>query len=242
MSKIGTTIKRKLRRYCYCVVLAAGDSKRMGEDKLDMTICGKTVLQLCLENLSASDYIDEIVVVTREDKVEHVAALCGEMGLKKVKKVVIGGKTRTESALAGVSETSKKAKVICIHDGARPFVTEDVITDAVQKAVAYKAAAPAVKVKDTLKETEKGVVTSTPDRENLYAVQTPQAFDADVIKLALTSAVGSGLTYTDDCAAVEALGISVRLSRGSESNIKITTPVDIVLGEAIFKSMEEKEE
>ncbi len=233
MSKLSKFIKEKSRKYCCAVVLAAGSSSRMGQDKLEMKIGKVPVLALSLQALNKCGSVDEIIVVSQFEKLESVSQLCRLYGITKAKSVVVGGATRTESALAGVNAASKEAKIICIHDGARPFANIELIDEVVRAAVLYNAAAPAVSVKDTIRVMRDGEVLDTPDRNELMAVQTPQAFDADIIKGALTAAVQSGISYTDDCAAVEALGLKVRLTNGSEDNIKITTPLDISVAEAI---------
>ena len=233
MSSISDFIRKAHHSYCTVVVVAAGNSTRMGKDKLFLELDGVPVLARTLKALDGCHAVDEIIVVTRKETLDEIASMRDAYKLTKLKKVVIGGATRTESALAGVSEADKKAKIICIHDGVRPFVTNEIIEDVVHYAVLYHAAAPAVPVKDTIKMAAAGVVTETPDRSRLYAVQTPQAFQADIIKAALTKAVTDGVSYTDDCAAVEAIGVHAYLSRGSEENIKITTPPDLFLAEAI---------
>ncbi len=229
MSSISDFIRKAHHSYCTVVVVAAGNSTRMGKDKLFLELDGVPVLARTLKALDGCQAVDEIIVVTRKETLDEIASMRDAYKLTKLKKVVIGGATRTESALAGVSEADKKAKIICIHDGVRPFVTNEIIEDVVHYAVLYHAAAPAVPVKDTIKMAAAGVVTETPDRSRLYAVQTPQAFQADIIKAALTKAVTDGVSYTDDCAAVEAIGVHAYLSRGSEENIKITTPPDLFL-------------
>lgn len=234
MSKLAEFIRNHHHTHCTCVVAAAGSSQRMGEDKLSIRIGSAAVLAHTLRALQSCDAIDEIVVVTRLEKIEEVAALCREHGILKAAKILAGGATRTESALIGCCAANEKAKIICIHDGARPFVTSDVVDEVVHNAVLYRAAAPAVPVKDTIKVNENGIVTQTLERSGLAAMQTPQAFDADIIKAALTMANESETVFTDDCAAVEALGVKVHLTRGSEENIKITTPLDIEIAEAIL--------
>ena len=234
MSVFSDAIRKSHHSFCSVVVVAAGNSQRMGEDKLFMPLRGKPVLAWTLEALNGCAAVDEIILVTRPDCLYAASVLKNDYSLVKLNKVVLGGDTSTQSALAGVCEASPKAKIICIHDGARPFVSRDVIEDAVHQAVLYHAAAPAIGVKDTLKYAADHMVTGTPDRETLFAVQTPQAFQADIIKAALTKAVQEGESYTDDCAAVEALGVKVRLSLGREENIKLTTPSDLVLAEAII--------
>jgi len=236
MTSFSDVLKKARHNFCSVVVVAAGNSLRMGRDKLLLELDGVPVLARTLMSLNQAEAVDELLVVTQQDKLGLVAEMKQTYGIEKLVKAVIGGSNRTESALAGVSETDPRAKIICIHDGVRPFVTDALISDVVHYAVLYQSAAPAVPVKDTIKQAKDGVVLSTPDRSGLFAVQTPQAFHADIVKAALTAAVSSGISYTDDCAAVAALGVPTYLSRGSEDNIKITTPMDMMVAEAILKS------
>ena len=239
MSKLSDTIRKVKNTTCSVVVVAAGSSVRMGEDKLFMDLEGKPVLAWTLQAIDGCDFVDEIVLVAREDRLEDAAKLCRDYDGKEGRKVIIGGKNRSESALAGVSAVDREAKLILIHDGARPLVTEDIIYDAMHTAAMFKCAAPAIPVTDTVKETEGDQVVRTPDRSHLAAVQTPQAFLAEVIKGALTAAVKSGKEYTDDCAAAEAMGFPVRLSKGSRENIKITGPMDLQIASAVIRSRHE---
>lgn len=234
MSKLADAIRKYKHNRCSVVVLAAGESRRMGQDKMMLEIGGKPVIAVTLENLNASEAVDEIVVVTRAEKLEEIGRIVEGFCLDKVTKIVIGGDTRTRSALAGVSETDPRAKIICIHDGARPFVSDEMIREVVHQAVLNHAACPAVPVKDTIRVAKGRLACLTPERENTFAVQTPQGFTAEIIKAALTAAVRDEKSYTDDCAAVEALGVKVYLTEGSEDNIKITTPLDIPLAESIM--------
>ena len=236
MSKAADLIRKIKNTTCSVVVVAAGSSVRMGEDKMFMDLDGIPVLARTLWALDRCDFVDEIVLVAREDRVEQAAKLCRDYGIRKVEKVIIGGKTRNESSLAGLSAIRRDAKIVLIHDGARPLVTEDVVRDAMHTAAMFRCAAPGVPVTDTIKETEGDKVVCTPDRSRLVAVQTPQAFVPEIIKAALTAAIKSGKEYTDDCAAVEAMGIPVRISKGSKKNIKITGPVDIPTATAILRS------
>lgn len=233
MSRFSDAIRKFNHNFCTAVVVAAGSSTRMQQDKLLLEVLGKSVIVRSLEALENSSAIDEIIIVTKSERLEEMALIANGAGISKLSKIVIGGDTRTESALAGVSEADKRARIICIHDGARPFVSHEIISECVHQAALYNAACPVIPVKDTIRIAEKGVATMTPDRENTYAVQTPQAFNADIIKAALTAAVRDRKTYTDDCAAVEAMGVKIRVCTGSEDNIKITTPLDIPLAESI---------
>ena len=236
MSKAADLIRKLKNTTCSVVVVAAGSSTRMGQDKLFMDLEGIPVLARTLQALDRCDFVDEIVLVSREDKLEQAAGLCRDYGIKKVGKVIIGGRNRSESSLAGLSAIRRDAKIVLIHDGARPLVTEDVVRDAMHVAAMFKCAAPGIPVTDTIKETEGDKVVRTPDRTRLVAVQTPQAFVPEIVKAALTAAVKSGKEYTDDCAAVEAMGIAVHISKGSPENIKITNPADIPAAAAILRS------
>ena len=222
--------------HCSAVIVAAGSSQRMGSDKLMMKLGEIPVLARTLKAFQSSPLVDEIVVVTRLDKLQEIADLCKEYGIDKVSRVIAGGKTRTESALAGVSEVSSSAKLIAIHDGARPLVTADVILRTVYAAAEYMAAAPAVPSVDTLKAVDaEGCIIGTVDRETTLRIQTPQIFRAELIKGALTKAVEKGMTLTDDCAAAEMMGVRAKTVLGDEDNIKITTPRDMLFAAEILK-------
>ena len=225
--------KKKAGPLCSAVIVAAGASSRMGFDKMLADVGGKPVLIRCLEAFQQAPGISEIVVVTREELVPEAARLCREFELTKVTKVIRGGENRAQSARLGTLEADQDAALIAIHDGARPFVTVQVIEDAVAQAGKNGAAAPAVPVKDTIKIAKNGLVEQTPDRACLYAVQTPQVFEASLIRAALQKALDDGVELTDDCAAVERLGMKVVLTAGDERNIKLTTPVDLLLGERL---------
>ena len=166
MSRFSDFLRRAKNTSCSVVVVAAGASTRMGEDKLFMDLAGKPVLARTLAALNTCDCVDEIVVVTRLESLEKVAALCREYRIHKVEKVVVGGATRTESALAGLVQIRRSAKYVLIHDGARPLVTEDIVRDALHGAALYKCAAPAVPVTDTVKEADHNTVVRTLDQRS----------------------------------------------------------------------------
>lgn len=222
--------------YCACVVAAAGSSTRMGgTDKLMAPLGGQPVILRTLRALEESPCIQEILVVTRGELLVDIGALCRDAGLHKVTQVLLGGASRLESVYKGVNQVSDKAKLIAVHDAARPLVSQAVIADAVAGAQRFPAAAPAVEVKDTVKETAGDLVVSTPDRAKLRAIQTPQVFDADLLKAALQRAMEEGAEVTDDCSAVERLGAAVTLTQGDERNIKITTPTDLAVAEVLLE-------
>lgn len=237
MSVIDKLLKFKTTApdFCSAVVLAAGNSQRMGKDKILMPIGGAPVIAHTLKALQSSDIIDEIVIVTKYESIQEIADICNEHGISKASRVIRGGKTRLESALIGVCNVSEKATLIAIHDGARPFVTEKLIDRVVHAAKTHSAAAPAVTASDTVRLlNSKGAVTATPDRDLVALVQTPQVFLAELIKAALTRAMDRGFRVTDDCSAVEAMGYKVTIVAGEADNIKLTTTRDIYAAEGIL--------
>lgn len=216
------------------VLVAAGSSTRMGFDKLSFDLGGETVLERSVRAFDECPEVDELVIVTGAsgENAQRAAARC-----KKPVRLVKGGSTRAESARSGVA--AAHGKLVAVHDAARPFVSQSVIADTIAAAARCGAAAPAVPVKDTIKTVaEDGAVTGTPDRSTLRAVQTPQVFEADLLKAALQSALENEVPVTDDCSAVERLGKVVYLIDGDEENLKITTPVDLVIAEAILAERE----
>lgn len=237
MSVIDKLLKFKTTApdFCSAVVLAAGNSQRMGKDKILMPIGGAPVIAHTLKALQNSDIIDEIIIVTKYESIQEIADICNEHGISKASRVIRGGKTRLESALIGVCNVSEKATLIAIHDGARPFVTEKLIDRVVHAAKTHSAAAPAVTASDTVRLlNSKGAVTATPDRDLVALVQTPQVFLAELIKAALTRAMDKGFRVTDDCSAVEAMGYKVTIVAGEADNIKLTTTRDIYAAEGIL--------
>ena len=179
------------------------------------------------------DAVKEIVIVTREDLLQKVAGLC--RNFDKVTAVVVGGKDRAESVNNGLNALSKKVKLAAVQDGARPLITEAVIDRTIRAANSYGAAAPAIPVKDTIKVVEGGIVTTTPQRATLKAIQTPQVFDFDLLRGALKNAAEKELEITDDCSAVELLGFKVKIVEGDECNIKVTTPMDLKIAELLLE-------
>lgn len=229
-------MKKEKRPFCSAIIVAAGQSRRMGgEDKIFSELCGSPVIIHTLMAFQESDYIDEIIVVARDEAIARIADICAEKNLNKVMKIVCGGEKRIDSVLIGVTEASSEAELLAIHDGARPLVTSEIIAGTVKDAVRFGAAAPAVSVHDTLKRAKNGIITETVDRSEIFAVQTPQVFRSSVIKAALQNAKTKGQNVTDDCMAAEAMGVSIKLSQGSFENIKITTPDDLTVAEAIIR-------
>lgn len=223
-----------MRKTCAAVIVAAGSATRMqGIDKMLVPLAGVPVVLRSVHALAASDCIDSLVIVTRTECMETLCTLCAEVS--KPVTVVAGGASRPESVLAGLAALPEGTELAAIHDGARPLVTQAVIAEAVEAAGRCGAAAPAVPVHDTIKQAENGLVRATPERKTLFAVQTPQVFDVKLLKTVLRAAMERGIALTDDCSAVEAAGKPVVLTQGCEENLKITTPVDLTLAEAILK-------
>ena len=230
------------RPCCAALVAAAGSSSRMGGvDKLMEFLDNVPVLMRTLTALQQADSIDEIVIATRESALVDISALCKTYGITKCTKVVRGGESRCQSVLLAALEASPAAKLLAVQDGARPLVTPELIDDVAEQAARCGAAAPAVAVKDTIKAVrDDGTVAETLDRAALRAVQTPQIFESALLKAALQAAVEGGIPITDDCSAVERLGKRVYLVEGDEENLKITTPVDLILAEAILQAREDR--
>lgn len=231
-------IKKRPPR-CAAVIVAAGSANRMqGTDKILADLCGKPAIFYTISAFQQCEKIQEIIVVTRENLIETISDLCRTEQLFKVKKIVPGGDCRPKSVSLGMDQVSKHTDLVAIHDGARPLVTLEVIERTIRAAESFHAAAPAVPVKDTIKKAENHIVVETPERRKLFAIQTPQVFDYDLLRGALQQAMEKDIQITDDCSAVEALGMSVYLTEGQDENIKITTPIDLLLAEAILKRRE----
>lgn len=222
---------------CSAVIVAAGSARRMeGIDKVLAPLGELPVLVHTLYAFQDCPRFDEIVVVTREDLLVEVSRICKDFQLEKVSKVVVGGRERIDSVLAGIREVRPEADLIAVHDGARPLVPQQVLEAVVERAAETGAAAPALPVTDTVKRAREGLTEETVDRSELWTVQTPQVFEAGLIRAAVEKAAADGESPTDECGAVERLGMKVSLTPGSKENMKITTPFDLILGEAILEA------
>jgi 2-C-methyl-D-erythritol 4-phosphate cytidylyltransferase len=223
-------------KYCGAVIVAAGSASRMGGiDKVMAPLGGEPMIVRTVRNFQNCDAVSEIVVLTRPDLIEAIAKLCGEY--PKLKAVVAGGKSRQESVAFGLDALSDQVKLAAIHDGARPFADWQLIDRCIRAANTYSAAAPAIPVKDTIKVVEGRIVKSTPDRATLFAVQTPQVFDYDLLRAALQKAREDKAELTDDCSAVERLKMSVKMVEGDERNLKVTTPMDLKIAQMLLEEM-----
>lgn len=222
---------------CGAVIVAAGSASRMGGiDKVMAPLGGEPMICRTVRAFQDCDAIKEIVIVTREDLILPITQLC--TAFTKVQAVVRGGSSRQESVKLGLSAFSEKMELAAVHDGARPLISQAVIDRTVRAAHTYGGAAPAIPVKDTIKVYEGGFIASTPDRETLRAVQTPQVFDLDLLRGALEKAEKDGAAVTDDCSAVERLGMKIRLVEGEERNLKVTTPMDLKIAEMLLEELQ----
>ena len=238
ISKVTRGMRKVLPlKTCGAVIVAAGNASRMGGiDKVMAPIQNEPMICRTVRTFQECDAVSEIVIVTREDLIGPISELCG--GYDKVITVVKGGNSRQESVELGLNALSSKIKLAAIHDGARPLATYELIDRSIRAANTYGAAAPAIPVKDTIKTVEGGLVLNTPDRSKLRAVQTPQVFDIDLLKGALVKAKQDKAEVTDDCSAVERLGMKVKIVEGDERNIKVTTPMDLKIAEMLLEEME----
>ncbi len=228
--------------YTVMMVAAAGNSTRMGCAKQHILLDGQPVLLRTLLALQSVDSIDEILLITREQDAECFTTLAEQHGVTKLTRTVRGGDTRQQSVANGLAALPPEATLVGIHDGARPLVTPEVVEAVIAAAEAHGGAAVAVKVKDTLKQTDPdGFITATPDRSSLWRVQTPQVFAREPFCAAMAAAIAEGRDFTDDCQLMEQAGHPVRLIAGLDTNLKLTTPEDVRLAEAILHG-ETKEE
>ena len=235
LTKLGRKVL-PLKR-CGAVIVAAGSASRIGGiDKVMAPLGGTPMVARTAAAFQNCDAIAEIVIVTRPDLIRPISALCA--GMDKVRAVVAGGSSRQESVWLGLNALSEDIQLAAIHDGARPLVSNLVIDRTVRAANSYGAAAPAVPVKDTIKVVKGGLVEKTPERATLQAVQTPQVFDFDLLRGALKQAEEEKAAVTDDCSAVERLGMKVKIVEGDERNLKVTTPMDLKIAEMLLEEMQ----
>ena len=221
-------------QYCGAVIVAAGSASRMGGiDKVMAPLGGEPMILRTVRAFEDCEAVNEIVIVTREDLMGPIAELCS--GFTKIRSVVQGGSSRQESVKLGLLAFSKEVRLAAVHDGARPLVSGELIDKVIRAAHSYGAAAPAIPVKDTIKVFEGGFIAATPDRSTLRAVQTPQVMDRDLLLGALEKAEQEGTALTDDCSAVEHIGMRVRLVEGEERNLKVTTPLDLKIAELLLE-------
>lgn len=220
-----------MNEFVSCIVAAGGSGNRMGADKnkLLLEIDGIPVLCHTLTALQNNEVVSEIIISAREEDIMEIAHLAEEFSITKLKTIVKGGSTRTESVLSAVKEIADECDLVMVHDGARPFVTDKIISDTVNAAKEYSAAACGVKPKCTLKSIDADFITETVDREKTVEIQTPQVFSKELfLKMYSEDTVTDA---TDDCVLAEKCGAKIFVTEGSYKNIKITTPEDMEIAE-----------
>lgn len=226
-----------MNRVC-AIIAAAGKGSRMGAgiNKQFIHIEDKPILYYSLTAFASCDEIDDIIISAHKDEVDYIKEnIVAKYKIEKVLNVVPGGKERQESVLNALM-AAKGCDIVLIHDGARPFVTHDIIKDGITYAKEFGACACGVTPKDTIKKrSSEGFSQGTLNRAELYNVQTPQCFKYDLIMDCHQKAAKQCIKFTDDTAVVEAYGYKVYLYEGSYSNIKITTPEDLILAQSIIK-------
>ena len=228
------------------VILAAGSGQRFGQEnglKQFIPINSLPALVHTLRAFEASSLIDEIVIVTKETDIERCETFVKDFGLKKVSKVLAGGSDRQESAKRGFDAVSEKAKFVAFHDGARCLVTREMIDNTILAAYEHGVAVAAERSRDTVKIADaNGFSKESPDRNTVWLAKTPQVFMADIYRAAVYTAEKDGIRATDDSMLAERLGFKVKMVECGNENIKLTTPNDIYIAEAILRARQEKQQ
>ncbi|HWR45319.1 2-C-methyl-D-erythritol 4-phosphate cytidylyltransferase [Sporomusa sp.] len=226
-----------------CVIIAAaGQGKRMGGgiNKVFIPLLDKPVLLHTVLAACVTQDVSSLIVTAAVEEIESVSSLLSGCNLPVSWQVVPGGNERQHSIDNALKAVPVSADIVVVHDGARPLAEPALFNQAVATARQYRAAIVAVPVKDTIKSVDTtGWVTGTPDRRTLWAVQTPQAFDAKLLKAAYAQAAQDGYLGTDDAALVERLGTKVKIVQGDYQNIKITTPEDLTFAETLLANRQE---
>ena len=217
------------------IVVAAGSSTRMnGINKQTARLCGVPLIIRTLMQFEKCSKISNIILVVKPDELFSMQQLADGYSIKKLSDIVCGGESRQQSVKNGLERLPENAETVLIHDGARPFVTDEIICSVISALSTHNAVTCAVKLKDTVKQVdENGNVLSTPDRNTLVAVQTPQGVNVSDYRAALESSVDIG-RFTDDMSVMEAAGHKPFTVPGSYENIKVTTPEDIALAEYLI--------
>ena len=205
-------------------------------DKAFLSLGAKPVLVYSLMAFEKCPDVDEVVLVVRKERVEAARCAVQMFGCKKVIKIIAGGNQRQQSVANGLAAISADSEVVAVHDGARPCVAPDLISATIKSARQYGSGVAAVKITDTVKEVEKGMtISQTIDRTKLWRVQTPQTFKVALLRKAFVMVAKKKIKITDEASSVELIGDNVRLVQSSSSNIKITSPDDLVLAAALMR-------
>jgi 2-C-methyl-D-erythritol 4-phosphate cytidylyltransferase len=217
------------------ILVAAGDSRRMGFDKLFATIAGRSVIAHSIHAFERPASVGEIIVVAREDRRDEIKRIVRGENFKKVRSIIPGGKHRQDSVRAGLDHLDAATKYVAVHDAARPLITAEQIELVLEQCRIYAAASLAAPISDTLKYADSEFfVTGSVDRHQLYAMQTPQVFERRLIEDAYKAVYAENASVTDEVSAVERLGRKVVLVPNKDLNFKITYPRDLTLAESVL--------
>jgi 2-C-methyl-D-erythritol 4-phosphate cytidylyltransferase len=218
------------------ILVAAGDSRRMGFDKLFATIADRPVIAHTIHAFERAGCVGGIIVVAREDRLAEIKKIVRDDKLKKVRSIITGGKHRQDSVRAGLGHLEATARYVAIHDAARPLITADQIERVFEQCRIHAAASLAEPISDTLKYADaEFFVTGSVDRHQLYAMQTPQVFERPLIEDAYRAVYAENASVTDEVSAVERLGRKVVLVPNTDLNFKITHPRDLALAESVLR-------
>lgn len=223
----------------YLLIPAAGSGRRMGSDrnKLLLPLLEKPILAWTLLAAQAASAIDEIGIICQPHDRQEIEVILDELKLTKTVKLIGGGSSRQESVYNGLQALPDTAEKVLIHDGARCLITPELFDNCAESIYQLQGLIAAVAVKDTIKVVdENGIIQSTPQRSKLWAAQTPQAFDVQLLKQCHKKAIDRGWEVTDDAALFEKCGLPVQVVPGEETNLKVTTPQDLAIAEFILKN------
>lgn len=223
------------------IIVSAGSSTRMkGTDKQFAEICGIPVIVRSMLAFEKSESTAEIIVASRPECMAQITELAEKYKISKLTAVVPGGKTRQESVFNAVRKASENTEIIAVHDGARPLIKTEDIEKVIKDAKIFGGAVLGVPVKDTIKIVSDGLVADTPPRASLYITQTPQVFKKSIYFRGIEFAERNYLDFTDDCQLAEAIGVKICMTEGDYTNIKITTPEDLLSAEIFIKERNRK--
>lgn len=217
------------------VIPAAGQGQRMGKKKQFLSLRGKPLLFWTLKAFENCAEVDCVVVVVNAEEISKAVEMIEKESIKKVTAVVEGGRRRQDSVIRGFKALPEGVDIVVIHDGARPLIEPNIITQAIKDLGFFDSVVVAVPAIDTLKEVSEGLIVRTLDRRLVWHAQTPQVFKRKILAKALEVIEKENLEFTDEAAVVEALGYRVAVTMGDYANFKITTPLDLVLAEAVLK-------
>ncbi len=218
------------------IIVAAGDSRRMGFDKLFTAIAGKPVIAHTISAFQRANSVNEIIVVAREDRQNEIKTIVRDRRSEKVRSIVPGGKHRQDSVRAGLDQLDSATRWVAVHDAARPLITPEQIERVFQQCANHGAAALAEPINDTLKRADSDLLVSgSVDRDQLYAMQTPQIFERQLLEDAYRAVCAENIFVTDEVSAVERMGRKVALVVNGDFNFKITYPRDLPLADFVLK-------